>query len=471
MNMNDKLEQWLSESENEHLEFKGAANQFNSNEALKYCVALANEGGGYLVLGISDKTPRIVTGTQAFGPEQLDKLKKRVATELRIRVEGHEIMHTDGRVLAIKIPPCPTGQPLTFKGQYLMRAGESTVTMTPDRLKEIFRQDSESWLMEIEIEHVDAEKVTTLLDTEIYFKLINLPYPDSLETILDRLETEELIRRQGTKWGITNMAAILLAKNLDEFPQTIARKAPRFIIYEGTGKLVTRDEKQSKMGYAVDFGNLVDLVHDRAPQNRFIEETLRIEYKMFPQQALRELIANALVHQDFSMSGMSVMIEMYSDRVEISNPGTPIINVNRFIDSYKPRNAKFANIMRRFRICEEKGSGIDKVIESVEFSQLPAPDFRKDDIRTTVVLFGYVDFSDMTRQDRIRACYQHCCLCYVGNERMSNASLRKRFNLTDKQMGTVSQLITQTKEMGLIKIDVNRESSSSRYIRYMPSWG
>ncbi len=150
---------------------------------------------------------------------------------------------------------------------------------------------------------------------------------------------------------------------------------------------------------------------------------------MFPKQALRELIANALIHQDFSIGGASVMIEMYTDRVEISNPGKPIIQTDRFIDGYQSRNERLADIMRRLGICEEKGSGIDKVIQQVEVFQLPAPDFREDDIRTTVVLYSHVDFSEMSRQDRIRACYQHCCLRYVFNEPMTNSSLRTRFQL------------------------------------------
>jgi len=87
------------------------------------------------------------------------------------------------------------------------------------------------------------------------------------------------------------------------------------IIYEGTGKIKTRLEQTGTKGYAVGFDGLVNFVHDLAPQNRVIEEVLREEVKMFPPQALRELIANALIHQDFLATGASVMIEMYDDRV------------------------------------------------------------------------------------------------------------------------------------------------------------
>lgn len=190
---------------------------------------------------------------------------------------------------------------------------------------------------------------------------------------------------------------------------------------------------------------------------------------MFPKQALRELIANALIHQDFLATGTSVMLEMYRDRIEVSNPGIPPIKVERFIDENRSRNEQLADIMRRFGICEEKGSGIDKVVSAAEDFQLPAPDFRVGDTRTTAVLFAHQDFTDMSKADRTRACYQHCCLLYVNNKRMSNQTLRERFRLAESQAATVSQIIGATKEAGLIRTDES-ESTSTRYARYLPFW-
>jgi predicted HTH transcriptional regulator len=89
-------------------------------------------------------------------------------------------------------------------------------------------------------------------------------------------------------------------------------------------------------------------------------------------------------------------------------------------------------------------SGIDKVIQAVEDYQLPAPDFRVGERRTTAVLFG----QDMNRNDRIRACYQHCCLRYVMNEQMTNQSLRERFKLPESKSATVSQIIAATMKAG-----------------------
>ena len=464
----ETLQHWLiSEPENEHLEFKEAQQQFNTEKLMKYCVAIANEGGGHLVLGVTDKPPRRVVNTKAFS--NLADIKARIVDQLHFRVDVTELFHPDGRVLVFDIPSRPIGHPIHFEGAYLMRSGESLVSMTPDQLRRIFSEGEQNWFKKTARSGLNANEVIALLDTQAYFELLKQPYPTTQNAVLERLAGEKLIANKNSNWSISNLAAILLAKRLDEFSVDLARKAPRVVIYEGFNKLQTREEKIYTKGYAVDFENLVDFIHSAAPKNRFVEQLLREEVKMFPRQALRELIANALVHQDFLATGASVMIEMYFDRVEISNPGLPSITVERFIDEYRSRNEQLADLMRRFGICEEKGSGIDKVVQAAEFYQLPAPDFRVGETRTTAILFAHQDFAEMSKTDRVRACYQHACLQYLSNRRMSNQTLRDRFKLPESKAATVSLVISAAKEEGLIKSD-DSDTSSTRYARYLPFW-
>jgi len=467
----EMLEKWLLvPGETPNLEFKEAKKQYDSDKLMRYCVALANEGGGHLVLGVSDKPPRRVVGTSAFSsPTDLNKIHKQILDKLHIRVDAKVLHHPKGRVLVFEIPSRPTGQALAFEGAYLMRSGDNLVPMPSCHLKRIFAEDQAEWVVQPARSGLSPDEVVSLLDTQTYFELLELPYPTNREGVLSRLAQEQLITETAEGWDISNIAAILLAKKFSDFPHEIARKAPRVIVYNGTDKLSTKTDIFGKKGYAVGFSGLVTFVHDSAPQNRFVEQIIREEVKMFPKQALRELIANALVHQDFGVSGSYVTIEMYNDRVEISNPGVPAINVERFIDAHRARNERVADIMRRLRICEEKGSGIDKVVEAAEIFQLPAPDFRVGEGRTTAVLFAHQDFADMSRADRIRACYQHCCLMYVCNRRMTNQSLRTRFGVPEAKVATVSQVIGATKEAGFIKPDAS-DSASSRYARYLPFW-
>jgi len=464
------LTTWLTApAETEHLEFKQAKHQFDTTKLLRYCVALANEGGGHLVLGVSDKRPRQVVGSQAFASvTELNDIKARIVEKLHIRVDTVTIDHPDGRVLVFVIPSRPVGQPLAFDGAYLMRAGEDLVSMTPDHLKRIFAEAEQDWCLKPALTGCDGDKVVQLLDTQSYFDLINLPYPATREAVLERFCGEHLIERSGDRWNITNLGALLFAKKLELF-DPLARKAPRVIVYEGNNKLKTKLDKPGNKGYAVGFQGLVEYINGLVPSNEIIEQALRREVKMFPEIAIRELVANALIHQDLTESGASVMIEIYDDRVEISNPGKPFIPPERFIDEYRSRNERLADLMRRLGICEEKGSGIDKVIHSAEVYQLPAPDFRVGGVRTSAVLYSHKDFEQMDKADRIRATYQHCCLRYVMNEKMTNQSLRERFKLPEKKSESVSRAIRDTVDAGMIKL-ADPEVTSLRYRSYIPFW-
>lgn len=467
----DTLTRWLgAPAETERLEFKEAKQQFDTQKLMRYFVALANEGGGHVVLGVSDRRPRQVVGTQAFADvEALNQLKMQVVEKLHLRIDATELAHPNGRVLVFEILSRPKGQPLDYEGAYLMRAGEALLPMTPDQLRRIFAEGRADWLSEPALDVVGADQVIALLDTQGYFDLLKQPYPTHRDGVLDKLKSEGLITSVADGWSISRMAALLLAKRLDAFPLDVARKAARVVIYDGVNKLRTREDITGQKGYAVGFEGLIDFVHAAAPQNHFIEQVLREEVKMFPRQALRELIANALVHQDFEATGASVMVEMYTDRVEISNPGVPPIDVRRFIDEYRSRNDRLADLMRRLGVCEEKGSGVDKAVSAAELYQLPAPDFRVGALRTTAVLFAHQEFTTMSKADRVRACYQHCCLMHVSNQRMSNQSLRERFRLDESKTATVSQVIAATKDEDLIKVD-DSETASTRYARYLPFW-
>jgi ATP-dependent DNA helicase RecG len=258
----------------------------------------------------------------------------------------------------------------------------------------------------------------------------------------------------------------LFAKRLDAFDM-LGRRAARVIVYSGTNKVNTQREQTGRTGYAVGFERLLEYVGGQIPSNEVVTQAIRKDVKMFPAIAVRELIANALVHQDFEQPG-GILIEIYSNRLEVSNPGKPIIETDRFIDEYRSRSDRIADLARRLGMCEEKGSGIDKVIQAAELFQLPAPDFVVDSARTTAILFALRAFDDLNREARVRACYQHCCLRYVTREPMTNQSLRQRFQLSDQKMATISRVISDTVDAGKIRLEDG--ASGRKYAKYIPFW-
>jgi predicted HTH transcriptional regulator len=463
----EQIDTWRqSPSEHQHLEFKEAKNQFDTRKLSEYCIAIANEGGGVLVLGVADQPPRAVVSTMAF-PNTVDAAAK-LFQSVGFRVDIEAVAHPDGRVLVFHIPSRPRGMAYHHDGKYLMRAGETLVPMSQDMLRRIFAEGQPDWLEEPSRTSLDAQQVVELLDTQTFFELLKLPYPTGRAGVLDRLVSKHLVDETNGVYTIRKIGALLLARRLEDFPD-ISRKAPRVVVYTGTSKLETRLDQTGSRGYAVGFQRLVHFVMTQLPQNEVIEDALRKEVKLVPDVAIRELVANALIHQDFHQTGVSVMIEIYSNRVEISSPGEPLVPVERFIDGYQSRNERLADLMRQMHICEEKSSGIDRVVEAAEVFQLPAPDFRSGFQRMSVILYGLRSFEEMDRSDRVRACYQHCALKWVMSEYMTNQSLRERFHLGEDKAAVTSQVIGATIESGLVKPDES-VGGSRKFARYLPFW-
>jgi predicted HTH transcriptional regulator len=462
-----QIDLWrTSPSETEKLEFKEAKNQFDNTTLFQYCVAIANEGGGHFLLGISNDPPRPVVGTNAF--REPVKMEAKLFQILGFRVDIEEVAHPDGPVLVFHVPSRPTGTAYHHKGQYLMRSGESLVPMSEDQLRKIFNEGKPNWLEEHTVKSLLPEEVVKLLDVNAYFSLLKLPAPTDDLAAVARLESDGLVDGSSGTYAIRRIGALLLATRLDKFPE-LERRGLRIIVYNDTSKLDTKLERQSVRGYAVGFRRIVSFIGEQLPQNEVIENAIRKEVKLVPEAVIRELVANALIHQDFEISGTSAMVEIYSDRVEISNPGIPAIPADRFIDGCRSRNEHLAMVMRKLGICEEKGSGIDRVVHAAEVYQLPAPNFHAGYQSTVVTIFGLKDFEEMGRDDRIRACYQHCALRYVTSQQMTNQSLRERFNLPEAKSVVISQIISATIETGLIKPD-EKVGGSRKFARYLPFW-
>lgn len=463
----EQIDLWRSSpSETQRLEFKEAKTQFDNQRLYRYCVALANEGGGQLILGVADKPPRPVVGTAAFNNvvEMAEKLFEAVG----FRVDIEEVAHPDGRVVVFHVPSRPRGSAYHLGGAYLMRSGENLVPMSEDQLRRVFAEGAPDWLEEAALDGQSEQDVIELLDTQSFFELLRLPYPSSRAAVLARLQQERLIDSGGRGFTIRRLGALLLARKLSSFA-SISRKAARVVVYSGSSKSETRLDEPVDRGYAVGFQEMVRFVMAQLPQNEVVEDALRKDVKLVPEIVIRELVANALIHQDFTLGGMSVMIEIYADRVEISNPGEPMVPVERFIDGYQSRNERLADVMRRCGVCEEKSSGIDKVVAAVEAFQLPAPDFRTGFRRTEAVLFGHMPFENMDRDARVRACYQHCCLRYVLRQTMTNQSLRERFRLPENKAESISRTIRDATEAGKIRL-VDASTKSLRYRSYVPFW-
>ena len=463
--------------ESEWVEFKhnnDAAEEIGKRiSALSNGACIHNQEYGYLVYGIEDGTHKIV-GTK-FKPKSAKKGKEEIehwlAQRLNPRID-FEIVAFDyeDKPIAMFIIPATHNQPVEFMHNAYVRVGSITRNLQefPEKARKIWKKgDKTSFEERIALEKVAADEVVNLLSTQSYFDMLELPYPSDRNGVIEKFLSEKLIIKNRSSYDITNLGALLFAKDLNDF-SVLKRKVVRVIVYDGKSKLKTIREQIGQRGYAVGFSGLINWVNGQLPKNEVIGKALRKEVSMYPEIAVRELIANALIHQDYEEKGFP-MIEIYSDRIEITNPGIPLITPNRFIDEYQSRNDKLADLMRRLGICEEKGSGIDKVIDAAEAFQLPAPDFLVQQRHTKAVMYAYKDLNDMDKKDKVRACYQHCCLRYVINEKMTNQSLRDRFKIEKRNAATASRIIRDTIEQELIKDD-DPTTNTRKYAKYIPFW-
>lgn len=316
---------------------------------------------------------------------------------------------------------------------------------------------------------VTAEEVLALLNFASYFELTKQPFPSSTTGILERLEKEGMLVRRATHVDITNFGALLFANRLSDFPG-LRRKSVRVITYTGENRTSSGREYLAEAGYASGFESLVAYINSQLPINEHIGQAFRVETPTYPEITIRELVPNAMLHQDLTVTGTSPMVEIFPDRMEISNPGRPLIAPLRFADEPpRSRNEELAAFMRRIHICEERGSGIDKVLTAIELYQLPAPDFAETQDATRATLFAKREFREMSGQERVKVCYWHASLLFVSGRQMTNETLRKRFGLEDGKHNQVGRIIADAREARLIK-PYDPDNKSPRYARYVPIW-
>ncbi|MCL6272143.1 putative DNA binding domain-containing protein [Sansalvadorimonas sp. 2012CJ34-2] len=466
-------------AETEWVEFKH--NRIKPDDLGAYISALSNGAAlsgklnGYMVWGIDDASHKVigtdfVPATDKRGGQELESwLLQKLSP--RIYFTFHSLNVDEKPVVILEIAKA-SHTPVQFDSTEFIRIGSYKKKLKdfPEKERALWRAFDATPFEDLPaMEQADDQLVLSLLDYPSYFELLELPLPDNRAGILEKLAQDDLItvNDSGT-WNITNLGALLFARDFSKFKK-LKRKAVRVVIYKGRNKLETVREQVGGKGYASGFEGLISFINSHVPRNEVMGQALRMEVPMFPELAVRELVANALIHQDLFASGTSPMVEIFEDRMEITNPGIPLVDTDRFLDSPpRSRNEAMASLLRRSGICEERGSGIDKVVAQTEVYQLPAPLFEIRDDNTQVVLFGHKNLNEMDQADRIRACYQHACLKWVERSQMTNSTLRERFGIDPKNSATVSRVIKDTLAASLIRpFD---ENQGKRNARYIPFW-
>lgn len=443
--------------------------------ALANSAALYDRECAYMIWGIDDVTHDIV-GTE-HNLQTLKKGNQELENWLRSLLsknadfEFHSVK-TDNKTVGLLIIHKAANQTVTFEKVAYIRVGSYT-----KKLSDFPILEAQLWskMRDLKFEEqyaksdLDLIEALNLLNHTSYFDLAGIPQPADAAGLAHYLLQEAILAKQDDGlYSITNLGAILFAKQLSLFPR-LFRKSIRITRYNDNSRFEMLNKYTIESGYVSAFEGLFGYLDALLPSKEVIIDAVRKTMTVYPKLALREVIANALIHQDFSVSGAGSVIEVFRDRIEVTNPGTPLVDIDRIIDNPpRSRNEKLASLMRRLGLCEELGTGWDKIVIKCESEQLPAPLIQTFTDSTRVTLYAHAPFASISSADKLRACYLHACIKQVQGEQMTNSSLRARFGLKDSSSGSISRLIKEAVNQGYIKpFD---PETAPRYMRYIPIW-
>ena len=389
----DELQTWMNAKEDEHLEFKEARTNFHFETLVKYCVALANEGGGRMILGVTDKLPRAVVGSQAF--PNLERTKSGLIERLRLRVDVEEIQHPNGRVLVFQIPARPIGVPMQYEGAYWMRSGEALVPMTPDQLQRIFAEASPDFSAEIcasaQLDDLDSTAVDVLR------QLWQRKSPDqdiSTRPVEQLLADAELLID-----GEVTYAALILLGTRKALGKYLAQAE---LIFEYRSNEVpgpAAERHEFRQGFLPVLDEIWRLINQRNDLQHFQQGLFIWDVPTFNERVVREAVLNAVSHRDYRHGG-SIFVRQYPRRIEIVSPGgLPAgITPENILRQQNPRNRRIAEVLGKCGLVERAGQGFDRIFRECIQQSKPLPDFAHTDAHSVwLTLHGDIQDPEFLR--------------------------------------------------------------------------
>lgn len=472
------LEESLSPVPHESNEIDWKVSLSDRKERLaEHLMAFANHAnGGFLAFGIGNEDASIESINQDSVAEIANTLANvgRDAVEPPLAIDHAVVEFRDVPILLVHIPE-QANKPAHRRGKSIeetwVRSGGTTRKASRQEVGALMLNSSAPRWEELRASSLlSLESAVEMLDLDTIAKLLQRPLPAEMDGLAHWLVDEGVLIADGRGYYIMNFGAIAAARKLEQFPG-LERKRIRVIRYRGTNKVETIDELAGQRGYAVGFEGLIAYLKRMLPHSEVIQQSLRAEVSVYPEIALRELIANALIHQDFSITGAGPMVEVFDDRIEFTNPGSllPGKRPDRLIGTTpESRNELLASAFRRYRICEERGTGFQKVVQSVELFGLPPIVFTPMENSFRVTLYAPRKFTDMAQGERIEACYQHAVLQYLSSQTLTNTTLRERFKLHEKQRNQITNLIGDA--VAARRIKRKDAGSGNKFAEYLPYW-
>jgi len=400
-----EFDELLFKSEDEHLEFKEAKHNFHFEKLVKYCAALANEGGGKIILGVTDKIPRHIVGTSMF--ENLERTKSGLIEKLRLRIDAEVFAHNDGRVLIFHVPSKPIGMAIPVEGAYWMRGGEDLVPMTPDFLQRIFAESAPDFSSQTcpgaDLNDLDIDSI------ELFRRLWQRK--SSKLDIASRSDEQLLADAELLVDGKIVYAALILLGSNRALTRHLGQAE---IVFEYRSNEVPGPasyRNEFRQGFLPILDEIWQLINLRNDLQHYQQGLFIWDVPTFNERAIREVLLNAVSHRDYRLSG-SIFVRQFQRRIEITSPGgfPHGITTDNILWQQNPRNRRLAEVLSKCGLVERAGQGYDMIFRECIRQSKPLPDFTRTDAHSVwVTLLGDIQDPEFLR-----------FLEEIGQERMAS---------------------------------------------------
>ena len=370
----ETLEMFLDSKEGERLEFKEARASFPFESLVKYCAALANEGSGLIILGVTDKRPRKVVGSQAF--EQPERTRAGLIKQLKLNIDFSVVNHPDGRVLMFHIPTRPIGNPVKYEGIYWTREGDSLVPMSEDRLRSVFAEAGHDFSSD----SCDSASMDDLDDVAIESFRERWIKKSGNKGLATRDYEQLLTDAEMLDDGRITYAALILFGTRKALGKHLAQSEVIFEYRSSEASGPAQHRKEFRQGFFSFYDELWELINLRNDIQHFQSGLFVLDVTTFSERVVREAILNAVSHRDYQLGG-SVFIRQYPRRLTVESPGGfPVgINEQNILDRQSPRNRRIADVLAKCGLVERSGQGMNLMFELSIQESKPIPDFTGTD--------------------------------------------------------------------------------------------
>ena len=366
----EQLQRWLDEPEGTNLELKEARKSFHFEKLVEYCVALANEGGGKIIFGVSDRRPRRIVGTSAFA--EPGRTEAGLHDRLSHRIPVEEIQTADGRVLVAHVPGRLPGTAWQIGGRYLKRAGDDLVALTDVELRAFFAETGPDFSAEF----CPGASLSDLS-------------PQALAAFRDRwarktrderkrgwTDAEMLSNAELALDGDVTYAALILFGTRAALGRCLAQAE---LIFEYRSSEVSgpaADREEFREGFFLWQDAIWEKINLRNDRQSYQDGLFRMDLPTFDEVPVREALLNAVTHRDYRLGG-SIFVRQYTHRLEMVSPGgLPAgITPTNILDQQNPRNRRLAEALAKCGLIERSGQGMNLMVENAIRQGKPLPSF------------------------------------------------------------------------------------------------